>query len=50
MWFSDAYILAKETVAVPSTGAGGTVPNNRTKKAIFRHWSPFTDCARSRSR
>ena len=43
MWDSDAYILVTETVAVPNTEAGGTA-NNRTKNAIFRKWSPFTDC------
>ena len=42
--YSDAYILVKETITIPNTGAAGVVVNNTIKKLIFKGCAPFTDC------
>ena len=41
--YSDAYILVKETNAVPKTGTAAAT-NNRNVRVIFKNYSPFTDC------
>ena len=44
--YSDAYILVKETIAVPNTATTGAVTNNINKKLVFKNCAPFTDCIR----
>ena len=41
--YSDAYILAKETITVNNTGTAAA-SNNRNKKVIFKNCTPFTNC------
>ena len=38
---SDAYILAKETIAIPNIHAANADANNDNKKVIFKTSSPF---------
>ena len=40
---SDAYVLVKETIAVPNT-AGDTAVNNTNKKENFVNCASFTSC------
>ena len=42
--YSDAYILAKETISVNNTAAQGAAANNTNKKVIFKNCAPFTNC------
>ena len=42
--YSDAYILVKGTITVPSTAAGGAAVNNTNKKLIFKNCASFTGC------
>ena len=42
--YSDAYILAKETISVNNTAAQGAAANNTNKKVIFKNCVPFTNC------
>ena len=42
--YTDAYILAKGTIAVPNTAATGAASNNSNKKLIIKNFAPFTDC------
>ena len=42
--YSDAYILAKETISVNNTSAQGAAANNTNKKVIFKNCAPFTNC------
>ena len=39
--YSDAYVLATETITVPT--AAGAAPNNANKKVISNNCAPFTD-------
>ena len=41
--YSDAYIVAKETITFSHTGAAAA-PNKRNKKVTFKNCAPFTDC------
>ena len=41
---SDAYILVKESITVNNTAGAAVDPNNRTKKAIIKNCTPFTNC------
>ena len=41
--YSDAYILAKETLTVTDMAAAGAVVNNTNKQVIFKNCAPFTD-------
>ena len=41
--YSDAYILAKETLTVTHMAAAGAVVNNTNKQVIFKNCAPFTD-------
>ena len=42
--YSDAYILAKETITVPNTAAADANANNVNKKVIFKNCAPFINC------
>ena len=42
--YSDAYILAKGTVTVPSTEVAPAAVNDTNKKVIIKNCAPFTDC------
>ena len=42
--YSDAYIIAKGTIAVNNTAAADTDANNINKKVIFKNRAPFTNC------
>ena len=42
--YSDAYILAKETISVVITLAAGIAANNNGVEGIFKSSTPFTDC------
>ena len=42
--YSDAYILAKGTIAVNNTAAANADANNTNKKVIFKNCTPFTNC------
>ena len=39
-----AYILVKGTWAIEKTAVASTSTNNRTKKVIFKNYSPCTNC------
>ena len=41
--YSDAYILVKGTITVPTTEAADTVPDNGIKKIILKNCASFTD-------
>ena len=41
--YSDAYILAKETLTVTDMAAAAAVVNNTNKQVIFKNCAPFTD-------
>ena len=41
--YSDAYILAKETLTVTDMAAAGAVVNNTNKQVILKNCAPFTD-------
>ena len=42
----DAYILAKETIAITGLGADAVTrqANKRNKQVTFENWVPYTDC------
>ena len=42
--YSDAYILAKETITANNTAAAFADANNTNKKVIFKNCTPFTNC------
>ena len=42
--YSDAYILAKETITANNTAAVFADANNTNKKVIFKNCTPFTNC------
>ena len=42
--YSDAYILAKGTIAVPNTAAPDANANNDNKKVIFKNCGPYINC------
>ena len=43
--YSDAYILAKETITVNNnTAAADADANNTNKKVIFKNCAPFSNC------
>ena len=42
--YSDAYILAKETITVLNTAAADANANNVNKKVIFKNCAPFINC------
>ena len=42
--YSDAYILAKETITVNNTAAADADANNTNNKVIFKNCAPFTNC------
>ena len=42
--YSDAYILAKETITVPNTVVADANANNANKKVIFKNCAPFINC------
>ena len=42
--FSNAYILAKGTIAVTNTAAQGAGSNAASKKVIFKKCAPFINC------
>ena len=42
--YSDAYVLAKGTIAVPNTEAADADANNTNKKVIFKNCAPFINC------
>ena len=42
--YSDAYILAKGTIIVPSTSAADAAANNANKNLIIEGSASFTDC------
>ena len=44
--YSDAYILAKEIIAVAITATAASAANNVNKKVIFKNSAPFTNCIR----
>ena len=41
--YSDAYILVKGNITVPSTKTTGATANNE-KKVIIKNCDPFTNC------
>ena len=43
-YYSDAYILIKETITVPNTAAAGPSVNYVNKKERFKNCAPSTDC------
>ena len=42
--YSDAYILAKGTIAVPNMATKDAATNNASKKVIIAICAPFTNC------
>ena len=42
--YSDAYVLAKGTIAVSNTAAASADANNTNKKVLFKNCVPFTNC------
>ena len=42
--YSDAYILAKGTIAVNNTAAADADANNANKNVIVKNCAPFTNC------
>ena len=42
--YSDAYILAEETITVNNLAVADANANNVGKKVIFKKCPPFTDC------
>ena len=43
-YYSDAYILVKETITVNNTIAADADASNTNKKVIFKNCAPFTNC------
>ena len=42
--YSDAYILAKETITIEPVPPPALNPNNNDKKVVFKNCAPFNDC------
>ena len=42
--YSDAYILAKGTIAIPNMATKDAATNNASKKVIIAICAPFTNC------
>ena len=42
--YGDAYILVKETIAVPNMTAAFAAVNNTDKKVIYKNCALFTKC------
>ena len=40
--YSCGYVVAKETITVPSTGAAPS-SNNKNKEVVFKSYAPFID-------
>ena len=40
--YSDAYMLFKGTISIATQAVGN--PNNGNKEAVFKNYTPFTDC------
>ena len=43
-YYSDAYILVKETITVDNASADGAAANNTNKKVIFKNCAPSINC------
>ena len=43
-YYSDAYILGKETITVLKTAAAEADANSTNKEVIFKNFTPFATC------